>query len=257
MPPPGNVGLRLSRKAPTPSARSSLAAIMPPPERLDHRARGPRRPPAWIMYFATSTARGDSAVASSAIATRRAARILGDLGDEAERQAHAPPGCCRPNSAISLHHRLGQQPRQPLRARPARHDADPRLGQGQRCAPGAITRMSQAAASSSPPPKAWPFSAAIVGFDSRASRSKIRCPLAHPVPREVAGRQVAPGGDVGAGAEGAVALARHHHRAHCGVALERVAMARQAASSIGDGQGVQLRRVVEPQLGDARRRRTR
>ena len=33
-----------------------------------------------------------------------------------------------------------------------------------RVAPGAITRMSQAAASSSPPPKAWPFSTAIVGL---------------------------------------------------------------------------------------------
>ena len=41
---------------------------------------------------------------------------------------------------------------------------------------GVITRMSQAAASSSPPPKVCPFSAAMVGLQSRASRSKIRCP---------------------------------------------------------------------------------
>jgi hypothetical protein len=141
-------------------------------QRLDHRARSSPTP-AWIWYLATSWARG-AAFSSPWQCPSPPPRVLRHLGHEAQRKRplrRQPP----PEQRHFLQHRLRQQPRKPLRPRPARHDADLRLGQAQRGL-GAITRMSQAVASSSPPPNACPCMTATVGRDSRASRSKTRWP---------------------------------------------------------------------------------
>ena len=201
--PPGKSGLRLARKAATPSALSALAAIMPPPSASISAARSSPTA-AWISYFATSTARGDSAGDALGDRARRARARPRPPRRRTERQrplAGMPP----PEQRHLLDHRLGQQPRQPLRARPARHDPDPASGSAS-VAFGAITRMSQAAASSSPPPKAWPEIAATVGLQSRASRSKIRWPSRTQWRAKSAGASFAPGDDVRAGAEGPLAL---------------------------------------------------
>ncbi len=96
--------------------------------------------------------------------------------------------------------------------------------------PVSATRMSATAASSSPPPKAWPVSAAISGTRNRASASKARWPSARPVAPHVERRQPAPGGDVAAGAERLALAARESPRASR--AESSIARAASASASI-------------------------
>ena len=203
--------------------------------------------PAWISDFATSTARGDSVAARSAIA--RAAARASSATSATKPSANARSAeIRRPNSAISL--TTGSGSSRASRCVPDQPGTMPTPASGSASvAFGAITRMSQAAASSSPPPKAWPESAAIVGFDSRASRSKIAVALAHPMAGEVERRQLRPGHDVRAGAEGLLARALTITTCTDGCPLERGAM-RLERLEHRHGQRVQLGRIVEPQLGN-------
>jgi hypothetical protein len=153
--------------------------------------------PAWIIALAISTARGERSQTFAAIASATA-RGRRHLGRKAQRERRSAP-IRRPNSAISLT-TLPAAAGQPLRARPARHDADPASGSAS-VAFGAITRMSQAAASSSPPPKAWPFSAAMVGLAAAPAGRRSDARRA-PSAGELGRGQVAPGVDVGSRAEG-------------------------------------------------------
>ena len=183
---------RSRRSCPPPSASISAARSSPTP--------------AWIMYFATSTARGDSVAAFSAIA--RAAAPTSSATSATKPSASARSAADPPaEERHLLHHRLRQQPRHPLRPRPARHDPDARLRQRQRrprrhhpdVAGG---RQLQPAAEGVP----------VQRRDRRLAQPRQPVedpvPLAHPVPREVERRHRPPGGDVGPGAEGLLARCR-------------------------------------------------
>lgn len=81
----------------------------------------------------------------------------------------------RPKSAISLI--TGSGISLARRCVPDQPGTMPTCASGRaNVAPGTMTRISQAAASSSPPPKAGAWITAMVGLDNRASRSKMRCP---------------------------------------------------------------------------------
>ena len=212
----------------TPSPRSSLAADHAAAQRLDHRG----------AVFAdsrhgsgTSRSRPRGATASQALAAMASAAARGSSATSATKPQRR--AAIRPDAATEqrhfLQHRLGQQPRQPLRARPARHDADLRLGQGKRRlgrhhADVAGGRQFQPATEGmAVSERRWS------ACDSRARRSKMRCPLAHPMPRELGRRQVAPGVDICARAEGPVASAAvTSTQRDLGIALHRVADGRPA-----------------------------
>ena len=83
-------------------------------------------------------------------------------------------------------------------------------------------RKSAVAASSSPPPSVWPFSAAISGWRRRASASKARWPWRTQARPKSVGRQRRPGLDVAARAEGLLALARDDGSADAACRLDQM-----------------------------------
>ena len=96
----------------------------------------------------------------------------------------------RPKSAISL--TTGSGSSRASRCVPDQPGTMPTPASGSASvAAGAITRMSQAAASSSPPPKAWPEIAATVGLREPRQPVEDAVPLPHPVAGEVGGRELA------------------------------------------------------------------
>ncbi len=86
----------------------------------------------------------------------------------------------------------------------------------------AAIRRSQARASSSPPPNAMPFSAAMVGCRRASSRSRTRCPVRVQVRHMSSGERAGPGDDVGAGRERLRPGAGDDHHPDVGVGLDRV-----------------------------------
>ncbi len=75
-------------------------------------------------------------------------------------------------------------------------------------------------------------------------------PVAHPVAGEFGGRQITPGVDVGTGAKGALAFGRDNDAANVSHALQTVEMAGKLLQHL-DREGIQFRRVVQPDLGNA------
>ena len=249
---PGNSGLRLARKAATPSARSSLAAIMPLPRAsiradavladagLDHVLRDLDR--------ARRQGRRPLRDRSRALASH----VVGDLGHKAERERPAPPRSAgRRAPSPSPPAPAAAAPAAACRTSPARCRRRPPAAPASPSAPSPGCRRPRPARARrrrhgrrSPRPSACkprqPVEDAV--------------PLAHPVAREVDRAPVGPGGDVGAGAEGAVSLGGDDHRPHRRAPLSSVAQCASSASSIGTVSAFSLLGLSSRKLGDRRPR---
>ena len=110
----------------------------------------------------------------------------------------------------------------------------------------AMTRRSQAAANSSPPPKAIPFRIATVGLESRASLSNVLCPSRIQRRANSAGER-SPQPLMSAPAQKARSPSPETKRHATSVFLRRSRDAAQVGQHFR-GQGIQLRRVVDPEF---------
>ena len=124
----------------------------------------------------------------------------------------------------------------------------PRLISGwPKVASSAATSMSQAMASSAPPPRAKPRTAAIVGVATAATRSQPRKPGEAARLSAVCAGQL---GDVGAGGEGARPGPGDHDRPAGRVGVERLHGLGEAEQE-GEAQGVERARPVQRDEGHA------
>ena len=226
---PDQAGGRFSVKAAIPSAWSSVS------KSPKNAARSRARPSAEAALLGVEDGRLGGA--------DRERRHRGDPGGELERGVDGRLGRDdagdqpvrvrlvrghRPAGQDHLHGPgLADRPRQALRAAGARHDPEPDLGLAER-ASSAATIMSQAIASSQPPPRAKPRTAAMSGRPM--ARDPI--PASRNAPpavrrRRRLRRELA---DVGAGRERPVARAGDDDRP-AGRVAHRALRARRASSS--------------------------
>ena len=153
-----------------------------------------------------------------------------------------------PEKRHFLDHGFRDQPGKALCARPARHNAHLRLGQGQ-CRAGYHDPDIASGGQFQPTAKSR-------GMDHgdgrlRQSRQPVKnaMPLAHPITCEVKGRKLRPSGDIRTRAKGTIPFGSHDHAQHIARALQCGAMPLQLRQHLG-GKGVQLGRVIQHDLRD-------